>query len=171
MYNYELSDSALKTWIRLRQASEAMEKVLATDLDKQGTTPVQVDVLAILDASTKPPTPGQLSKYMFREQHSVSAQLSRMWRAGIVKKTRSKADQRVVKISASPKGKEQLAETKKIGLGQARDLIASALSDQEMAQFDKLLKKVRDKALERLGQKPEKMPDSFDLGTFEGGVH
>lgn len=36
MYNYELKDNALKTWVRLRQASEATEKVLEKDLDKQG---------------------------------------------------------------------------------------------------------------------------------------
>ena len=34
MYNYELTDNALKTWIRLRQASEATEKVLEKVLGK-----------------------------------------------------------------------------------------------------------------------------------------
>jgi len=170
IYNYELTDNALKTWVRLRQASEAMEKVLITDLDKQGTTPEQIDVLAVVDAATKPPTPGQLSKYLFREQHSVSGQLSRMWRGGLVKKTRQKADQRVVKITVTPKGKELLAQTKKTGMGQARELVAAALSEKELAEFDKLLKKVRDKALEKLGQKAEKLPEGFDVERFGGGL-
>jgi len=170
MYDYELNDNALKTWVRLRQASEAVEKVLSSDLDRQGSTLAQLDILAAVDASQKPLTPGHLADYLFREQHSVSAQLSRMWRAGQVKKTRSKKDQRVVKISSTPKGKERLAQTKQVGMGQGREIVASALSEQELAQFDRLAKKVRDKALERLGQKAEKLPEGFDVGRFRGGT-
>ena len=167
MYDYELNDNALKTWVRLRQASEAVEKVLSSDLDRQGSTLAQLDILAAVDASQKPLTPGHLADYLFREQHSVSAQLSRMWRAGQVKKTRQKDDQRVVKISSTPKGKERLAQTKQAGMGQAREIVAAALSEQELAQFDRLAKKVRDKALEKLGQKAEKLPDSFGTAKFE----
>jgi len=170
MYNYELTDNALKTWIRLRQASEATEKVLEKDLDKHDATTTQVDYLSILDASKVTLTPGQLAHYIFREQHSVSAQLSRMWRSGLVKKTRSKKDQRVVGITPTPKGKEKLAETKQAGIGQAHELLASALSEQELAQLDNLLRKVRDAALEKLEQKAEKLPESFDVGAFEGGM-
>ena len=170
MYNYELTDNALKTWIRLRQASEATEKVLEKDLDKHDATTTQVDYLSIMDASTKPLTPGQLAKYTFREQHSVSAQLSRMWRSGLVKKTRQKQDQRVVKIGMTAKGKEQLAETRQAGIRQAHELLASALSDAEIKQLDKLLKKVRDTALDRLDQKAERLPGSFDVSRFESGL-
>ena len=167
MYNYELSDSALRTWIRLRQASGAMEKVLSTDLDKQCSTPEQLDVLATLDAMENPMTPGHLSDYLFREKHSMSAQLSRMSKAGTVRKTRSKKDQRVVKVVMTAKGKERLAKSKGV-MGHAREIVTSALSEEELAQFDKLLRKVRDKALERLGQKVEELPESFDLERFEG---
>ena len=170
MYNYELADDSLKTWMRLRQALDAVEKVMQKDLDKHDSTTTQVGFLSILDACTGSITPGQLAKYVFREQHSVSAQLSRMWRNGLVRKTRSKVDQRVVSIKMTPKGEKQLAETKQVGIGQARELLASALSKQELAQFDKLLKKVRDAALERLDQKDERLPGSFDVGRFEAGL-
>jgi len=169
LYNYELSDSSLRTWIRLRQASEAVEKVLSTDLDKQGSTPGQLDVLATLDAIENPTTPGHLSDYLFREKHSMSAQLSRMWKAGTIKKTRSKKDQRVVKVVITAKGKERLAKSKVV-MGQAQEIVSSALSEQELVQFDELLTKVRDKALEKMGQKAEKLPEGFDVARFEGGV-
>ena len=169
MYNYELSDSALKTWIRLRQASEAVEKVLSTDLDKQGSTPEQLDVLATLDAMENPMTPGHLSDYLFREKHSMSAQLSRMSKAGTVRKTRSKKDQRVVKVVITAKGKERLAKSKVV-MGEAREIVASALSEQELVQFDRLLRKVRDKALEKMGQKAGELPESFDVARYEGVV-
>ena len=170
MYNYELADDALKTWMRLRQASDAVEKVLQKDVDRHDSTTTQVDFLSILDACTGSVTPGQLAKYVFREQHSVSAQLSRMWRNGLVRKTRSKADQRVVSIKMTPKGEKQLKASRQAGIGQARELLASALSKQELAQFDKLLKKVRDAAIERLDQKVERLPGAFDVARFESGL-
>ena len=151
---------------RLRQASEATEKVLEKDLDKHDATTTQVDYLSIMDASKKPLTPGQLAKYTFRRQHSVSAQLSRMWRNGLVKKTRQTQDQRVVKIGMTAKGKEHLGETRQAGIGQARNLLASALSDDEGQQLDKLLKKVRDQALQRLGMQAEPLPNTFDAARF-----
>jgi len=166
MYNYELTDNALKAWIRLRQTSEAVEKVLLTDLNKQGFTPAQVDLLAALDAWEKPPTQGQLARHLFREQLSISVQLTRMWRAGAVRKIRQRDDQRVVKVSMTPKGRDLLAQIKKTGMGQAREIVASALSEQELAQLDRLAKKVRDRALERLGQKAEKLPEGFDVRRF-----
>ena len=166
MYDWELTDDALKAWVRLRQASEAMEKVLESGLGKQNATLAQVDVLGVLSASKAPLTPGAIASYTFRQQHSTSAQLSRMWRAGLVTKTRSKKDQRVVRIKMQPKGKELLNETREAGLGQARKLLKSCLSAEEVEQLDKLLKKVRDCALQQLGVKAEPLPNSFDAAKL-----
>ena len=166
MYDWELSDDALKTWVRLRQAWEAVEKALGRELDRHDATIAQVDVLGVLDASKVSLTPGQLSSYTFREQHSISAQLSRMRKAGLIKKTRSAKDQRVVRINATPKGKDSLEETRQAGLGQARKLLKAALSGQELEQLDKLLKKVRDRALQQLGMEAEPLPNTFDAAKF-----
>ena len=170
MFNWELKDDALKTWIRLRQASEVMEKVLETALDRQGSTLTQVDVLSILDASKTALTPGEIADYTFRQQHSASAQLSRMWRSGLVKKTRSRVDQRVVHIKATPKGQELLKQARAAGAGQARKLLTSALSENEMKQLDRLLRKVRDHAMEKLEMKAKPLPDSFDAERFEADL-
>jgi len=166
MYDWELTDDALKTWVRLRQAWEAVEKALGRELDRHDATIAQVDVLGVLDASKVSLTPGQLSSYTFREQHSISAQLSRMRRVGLITKTRSAKDERVVHVKATPKGKECLEETRQVGLGQARALLKSALSDKEIEQLDKLLKKVRDRALQQLGMKAEPLPNTLDTARF-----
>ena len=166
MYDWELTDNALKTWIRLRQASEAMERVLGTGLDKHDATLTQIDVLGVLNASKVSLTPGAIGSYTFREQNSVSTQLSRMRKDGLIIKTRSTKDQRVVTVRITPKGKESLKETRQAGFGEARKLLKSALSDQELEQLDKLLKKVRDRAVERLGRKVEPLPNTFDAAKF-----
>jgi len=170
MYNYELPDTVLKAWIRLHQASEAVEKVLERGLGRQKTTTSQVSYLSLVDANATPLTPGQLAKYAFREQHSASAQLDRMCRVGLVEKTRLKGDRRLVWIILTSKGKECLEASKQTGVSQARELLASALSEQDVAQLDSLTKKIRDKALETLGQKAEDLPDSFDVARFQDGL-
>ena len=166
MYDWELSDDALKTWIRLRQALDAVERVLMLGVDRLGAATAQVDVLGVLSASKVPLTPGAIGSYTFREQNSVSTQLSRMKRAGLITKRRGQKDQRVVTVKMQPKGEEVLQQTREAGHGQARELLASALSDQEMQQLDKLLKKVRDRALGQLGMEAEPLPNTFDAAKF-----
>lgn len=166
MYNWELTDDALKTWMRLRQVFEAVEKVLQKQLDRKDATTAQVDMLSVLDASKVAVTPGQLAHYIFREQHSVSAQLSRMRKTGLITKRRGQRDQRVVKINIQPKGAELLKETGGV-IGQAGGLLKSSLSDSEIWQLDKLLKKVRDRALKELGAEAEPLPNNFDVARFE----
>ena len=163
MYDWELSDDALKAWMRLRQASDAVERVVEVGMAKQDATLAQIDVLGLLSVNKVPLTPGTLASYTFRRQHTASAQLSRMSRAGLVKKTRSKKDQRVVRIKIQPKGQEALKQTRQAGLRQARRLLKSCLSDKEIKQLDGLLKKVRDRALQQLEMKTEPLPETVNV--------
>jgi DNA-binding MarR family transcriptional regulator len=140
-----------------------MDRVVETGLNKHDATLAQIDVLEVLSVSKVPLTPGAIASYTFRQQHTASAQLSRMSRAGLVKKTRSKEDQRVVRIKIRPKGEELLKETRQAGLGQARRLLKSCLSDKEARQLDGLLRKVRDHALQQLGMKAEPLPETVNV--------
>jgi DNA-binding MarR family transcriptional regulator len=148
--------------VRLRQA-DAVDRVVETGLDKHDATLAQIDVLGILSISTVPLTPCIIASYTFRRVHSASAQLSRMSRDGLVKKTRSKNDQRVVRIKMQPQGEELMKETRKAGLGQARRLLKSCLSDEEVKQLYRLLRKVRDRALRELGMKAEPLPETVNV--------
>ena len=163
MYDWELKDKMLKTWVRLRQASEAVDRVLEVELDTKGTTLAQIDVLALLNVSTTALTPGDIGDFTFRQQHSASAQLSRMWRAGLLKKTRGTKDQRVVRIKIQPKGRQKLTDAGQAGFKEAHELLKSCLSDKELEQLDGLLRKVRDGALQRLGTKAELLPKTIDI--------
>jgi hypothetical protein len=42
MYDWELSDDALKAWVRLRQASDAVERVVEVGMAKQDATLAQI---------------------------------------------------------------------------------------------------------------------------------
>ncbi len=166
MYDWELADDALKTWIRLRQACDCTERVLETGLRKYGATLPTLDVLSVLSASRAPVTPGDIALYVAKQQHTASAQLSRMMRAGYVRKLRNQMDQRVVSVKIRPKGEDLLEKTRQVGFREAERLLKTSLSDKEMEQLDNLLKKVRDRALKELGVEPEPLPKALDTRRF-----
>ncbi|MCX5991768.1 MAG: MarR family transcriptional regulator [Chloroflexi bacterium] len=155
----------MTTWVRLRQAAEAAMRAMEIELGKRQTTLAQTDVLLILSMSRVPMSPGEISSYVFREKHSVSALLSRMQRAGYVRKVRSKKDQRVVKIQIQPKGKELLDRALPVILGYARDILVARFSDKEIKQFDKYLKGLRDVALQELGTEARSVPPTIEWKT------
>ena len=162
MHNWETGDPYMTTWVRLRQAAEAAMRAMEIELGKRQTTLAQTDVLLILSMSKVPLSPGEISSYVFREKHSVSALLSRMQRAGYVRKVRSKKDQRVVKIQIQPKGKELLERALPVILGYARDILVARFSDKEIKQFDKYLKGLRDLALRELGTEARPVPPTIE---------
>jgi len=153
----------LNSWTLMSEAFEASYKAVESELERYGATLAQLNMLLVLDHCEVPLTPGQIASYVFREQHSVSAQLSRMWRSGLVKKSRSKTDQRVVRIRITPKGKELLQKVKPSSLGLAQTILQDCLSETELKQFDKYMKKVRDSALKKLGREAKPIPPSFRI--------
>lgn len=164
MHDWELDNPYLTALIRLRQAYGAVNRVSEIELGKLQTTLAQVDVLTILNASKGPLTPGEIASYVFREKHSASALLTRMQRAGLVKKVRSRKDQRVVKIQIQPKGKELLA--KSLRAEHRDDLLASCFSVEEIQQFDSYLKRLRDCSLKTLGTEATSLPANIDVSQF-----
>jgi DNA-binding MarR family transcriptional regulator len=162
MYNWETKDPYMTAWIRLRQACDALLRVTEIELGKQNTTLAQMDILLILSTSKVPLSPSELSAYVFREKHSVSSLLSRMQRAGYVRKVRGKKDQRVVRIQIQPKGREILNKSVPIIFGYARDLLKARFSKQEVKQLDRLMKALRDVSLRELGSEAKRFPATIE---------
>lgn len=166
MYYWNLPDPLLNTWVSMNQAFYISSRAIESELGRHQTTLAQFHILLLLDASKGPMALGELASCLFREPNSVFYQLNRMQKAGLVTKVRDKDDQRVARVSITPKGKELLDQAKSPGLQCAHNLLASCLSQEETQQLDKLLKKVRDHALERLGMKAEPLPNSLDAAKF-----
>jgi len=153
----------LNTWILMSEAFEASTRAVELELERNDTTMAQLNMLLVMDHSKVPLTPGQISEFTFRQQHSVSAQLSRMMRNGLVKKTRGQKDQRLVTVKMTPKGKELLDRIKPIGLGLAQDMVRESIPEGELEQFNGYLKQVRDVALQKLGKEAKPRPSTFQL--------
>lgn len=165
MFNWETGDPYLTAWVRMRQASDASSRAIEIQLGKRHTTMAQVDILLVLSMSKVPLSPGQIAAFVFREKHSVSALLSRMRRAGYIKKARSKQDQRVVKVELQPKGRELLDQTVPVIIGYARDVFSSRFSEKEIRQFDRYLRSLRDRSLRELRTEPKRLPPTMEWQT------
>jgi DNA-binding MarR family transcriptional regulator len=162
MYDWEMGDPTFNAWVRLRQAWDAMRKSWEIELEAAKTSSPQIDILMILSVSKAPLTTSQIASYVFRELHTVSGLLTRMEKAGYVKKVRSRKDQRVVQIRIQPKGEEVLRQTVGSGFAYAYRIMKAALSEEEIRQLDQSLKKLRDSALQDIGMQTEPLPDSLD---------
>ncbi len=164
MHDWNLSALPfVNTWTLMTEAFNASHRAVEAELERHDTTLAQLNILLVLDHCEVPLSPGQIASYVFREKHSVSAQVSRMRRGGLVAKTRSKKDQRVVKVKITAKGKELLDLAKTVGIGCAENLLRSCFTVDELQQFDESLRRVRNAALDRLGRQIEPLPAVFRL--------
>ncbi len=171
MYDWNLYDPFLNTWVLMAQAFEASYRATEVEIGRQGVTLAQFNILMLLDRSEVPLTPGQIASYVFREKHSVSAQLTRMQRAGYVRKTRSRDDQRVIEVRITARGKAVLEPAKRAGLGHAHRLVALCFSEEETRRLCDQLKTLRDCALQELGDEVRPLPDIFGVPGLPSRLH
>lgn len=162
MYDWNLGDPALNAVTHLRQAYEVMERLAILELEEYRTTLPQLDILMILNASKVSLSPSDIASYVFRELHSVSELLTRMEKAGYVKKGRSKKDQRRKVVQIQPKGKALLEQIQASGFERGRRIFKSSLSGDEIKQLDQLLRKLRDGALHEIALDSQPLPDSLN---------
>jgi len=144
-------DLGFNTWALLFQARDAAFRVRGKELSKYGITPEQATVLSIVNdlrMLNLKTTPGQVSKHLIREPHSVSKILSRMEKEGLVKKIRGSGVKRnEVNIDLTEKGKEALDRTLE---RESINKIMSCLTQEESLQFAQTLEKIIIRALTEL---------------------
>lgn len=149
MYDYQISDRLLAAWVLMGQTWSAMYKAAERQLNKVGLTPEQIDTLWVCRDYPGPLTPAELSRLLFRGNQTVAGLLTRMERQGLVRRVPKRKGKPFAEIQMTAKG-EQLCAS---GIEELRALIAnimSSLSAEELEQFQELLRKPRQKALDEL---------------------
>ena len=134
-----------KVWIRLFAAATVVQRARELELAKVGITPIQAGVLLILKTATKPVTPTQLARTLYREPHSMSALLQRMEKQGLIQRTKDLAQKNLVRISITRKGEEAF---KRQWAAKVTTNISSCLSDKEASMLETCLEKLRARAVE-----------------------
>jgi DNA-binding MarR family transcriptional regulator len=127
------------------------------ELQKYGLTPEQAQVLFIIQNITEKATPAEISRYILRQPHSVSAIVDRMVKKGLVSKAKDLERKNMVRVVVTDKGMKAYEYTKKRA---SIHHILSVLDENEREDFRKHLDKVMTRAREELGMDRDNLPSS-----------
>ena len=122
---------AVQGWINRRQ------RHMVAKLHSCPQSPAQLHVLGVL-AETGPGTVGSLANRLGISAPSTSAVVDRMVEAGLVERTRSEEDRRVVTVAISPSGAEVIKQV----IGGRREMLERVLGQltaDELADLVRLL--------------------------------
>ena len=148
MENHSFFDRCYKLWVLMAQTRDAIWKARHRELLKYQLSAPAIAVLIAVETIGDKATPANISRYIFREVHSVSELLNRMEKKGLIRRTKGMNGKNRVGVSLTEKGREiyqsQLEDAKSICN------IMSVLSEEEIQQMRSFLEKLQVKALEEI---------------------
>jgi len=112
---------------------------LAARLRDAGLTPAQAEVLDVL-RDRAPLSLAELGRLLVCETGSPSRLVDALVQRGLVARTPSPQDRRVVSLALTEAGRE--AQAASAGSSEVRDAITSALTGQEIGQLSSLLRRL-----------------------------
>jgi len=147
MEKLSYEDEEFNLWLLLRKARLLIYKAREKELSQYGITPEQAGVLYIVQATGEKVTPAEIARLTIREPHTVSGLISRMEKAGLVRKVKDLDRKNLVRVALTNKGRQAYKQSTK---REPIHLIMSCLSKEESQQLKLYLEKLQDKALEVL---------------------
>ncbi len=135
--------------ISIRRANEITYRAISEAVRKHGCTREQFEVLWACELSARPITPAELSRWTFRQPHSVVGLLNRMEKQGLIERKRNDSGPKRTLVSPTQKGREILNSAYPAMVHVVSE-IGRQFPENEMLQFNLYLKRVHDVALEEL---------------------
>jgi DNA-binding MarR family transcriptional regulator len=145
---FSYSDEDHDLWMLLTHARYAIYRAREKELQRYGVSPEQVGVLFIVQALGNQATPSQISRYILRQPHTVSALIERMADKGLVKKVHDLDKKNLVRVSLTEKGQKIYDSSTKRG---PIHKIMGILSSEERSQFRNILDKLHLRARKEIG--------------------
>jgi len=142
-----VTDQDFELWVLFHQASDAAVKASDIELGKFGLSWIQAGVLVMLKSSPEPPSPTEISRWLLREPHTLSALLNRMEKHGLIRRTRDSLRKNVIRVLLTEKGEDAYGRIMQMD---SVHEILSCLSLKEKGSLMAYSKKLRTKALEQL---------------------
>jgi DNA-binding MarR family transcriptional regulator len=139
-----LEDRDFLLWVMLYQARDAILKARNKELYKYDLSFMKAGLLLAVQASGGKPSGTDISKWMFREPHTISGLVGRLIRNGLVTRAKVPGKKNMMEISLTEKGKEAYEQSLKM---ESIHEILSCLTEDERKQLYATLQKLRDKAL------------------------
>lgn len=149
MYDYHFPDSAFTAWVLVSQTWSAMYRVAERQLARVGLTPEKTEVLRICTEYPSPLTPAEISRLVFRQSQTVAGLLDRMEKEGLVTRVPKRKGRPFAEVKITPKGEELIGPAKEKAMTFIAKLMSS-LSAEELEELQRLLRKIRQTALDEL---------------------
>ena len=144
------ADPEYELWVLLHQACDAMIRAREDELRKIGISRMQAAVLFIIKAIEGPATPAEISRWLFREPHTVFGLLKRMEKQGLVRRTKNLERRNMIRVTITEKGEKAYRRSRDMKVIRT---ILSGLSPEQRKNLKPYLETLRERALKELGVK------------------
>lgn len=150
-----IDDRDFRLWAMLYQTRDAILKARNKELYKYNLSFMKAGLLFAVEASGGKPSGTELSKWMFREPHTISGLIGRLMRNGLITRAKVPGKKNMMEVSLTEKGKKAYQDSLKM---ESIHEILSCLTDKEREQLYATLQKLRDKALQTLTSERQILP-------------
>lgn len=123
--------AVLKSWRQIYQTDNLLKQHQDRICGEYGLTVEQYSVLMVLNYAGGSAKPADIAQWLIRSPNSVSMIVDRMVKAGLVKRTRDRADRRVVNVSATNKANVAVEQAHAAVLGFVRKVFQPLSSEDE----------------------------------------
>lgn len=143
-------DREYELWVLLHQACDAMIRARENELRGFGISRMQAAVLFIVKAIDGPATPAEISRWPFREPHTVAGLLERMEKQGLVRQVNDLERKNMIRVVITEKDEEACQRSRELKVIRT---ILSCLSPEQRDSLRPYVETLRNEALKELGVK------------------
>ena len=140
-------DKDYELWVLFHQTCDAMARAREAELRESGISRIKAAALFVIKTLKVPATPAEISRWLFREPHTVSGLLDRMQKQGLVRKVKDLERKNLVRVVITEKGEEVYQQSREMKVIRK---ILSCLSTKERDNVKPCLEALRNKALEEV---------------------
>ena len=150
MEDITVTDQDYNLWVLLGQVSHTIGKLRQKELKQYGITGRNAIVLKVILAIGDNAIPVEISRWLLRERHTISALLRRMEKDGLVRLSKDLGRSNLLRVTLTEKGRTAYYESQKL---QSIHKMMSYLSEEQRQQLGSCLHILLDAALKELGVK------------------
>lgn len=152
-------------WQLLHRTFRTTEKARARELEQWGVTTQQSAVLRVVLRLGENATAKEISRQLILEINTISEQLKRMEKEGLIRKVKDPNKKNVIRIEVTEKGYEFHIKT---WSHDSIERIVSVLTEKGKKELWSALSKIREKANQELGIKSTNLYPPSDHSTLFG---
>ena len=155
MSNYSNIDQDYRFWVLFRQTLDAILRAREKELSPYGISSMQAAALLAIETIGSKATPAEISRWLFREPHSVSTLLKRMEKQGLVSRTKDLHRKNLIRVSLTEKGQRAFQQAER---RESIRKVMSSLIKEELQQLESYLERLRSEAFKMLVRNMKVLP-------------